>query len=80
MGAEPIRLRESCLIERALACAAGFEDIGCQYSADFTRDLARQIRAGLPSALFEHWVTAQEQRLADKRYLRAVERLEGGRS
>lgn len=66
MGAEPINLRESCLIERALACANGFDDIGLHYSAEFTRDLARQIRAGLPAALYEHWVTAQEQRLADK--------------
>lgn len=64
MSAEPIALRASCLAERARACAAGFDSIGQTFSADMTRGFARDIEAGTPSALYEHWIAAQEDRLA----------------
>lgn len=62
----PIALRESCLIERALACAAGFERLGLWCSADTTRNMLNALNAGAPACLYEHWIGAQEARLIEK--------------
>lgn len=62
-----LTLRTSCLIERAHACAVGFEAIGLTFSADLTRGFARDMEQGTPSTLYEHWIGEQEQRLASKR-------------
>lgn len=59
-----IRQRESCLVERAYACAAGFDRLGKSFSADITRNMARELELGGPGALYEHWIGAQEARLA----------------
>lgn len=61
---EPLPLRASCLVERAYACAAGFDRIGHGFSADMTRGFAIDIEAGLSPALYEYWVSQQEERLA----------------
>lgn len=61
---EPLRLRTSVLIERAHACAAGFDQMGRKFSADLTRGFAIDMEAGLSPALYEHWIGQQEQLLA----------------
>lgn len=64
MNIHTITLRTSCLIERAHACAAGFDRIGKTFSAETTRDMAREMEFGVPSTLYEHWIAQQEARLA----------------
>lgn len=61
----PIALRESCLIERARACAAGFDRIGRTFSAGLTRDMADAIERGMPGCLYEYWIGQQEARLQE---------------
>lgn len=63
---EPLKLRTSCLIARAHLIAHGFDDLGCKFSAEFTRDLARSVEAGMPAALYEHWIEQQAALLAEK--------------
>lgn len=60
-----IPLRPSCLVERAYAIASGFDRIGKRFSADLTRGFARDIEAGAPSALYEHWIGQQADLLAE---------------
>lgn len=66
MTAHPVSLRTSCLVERARACAAGFDRLGQKFSADFTRErILFPLECGAPSALYEHFVGQQEARLAN---------------
>lgn len=59
------------LHQRAQACADGFRAIGLTYSADFTQRIADNIAADPSTApLYAHWISQQEQRLADKRAIR----------
>jgi hypothetical protein len=69
---EPIALRTSCLIERAIACADDFDRAGFTVSADLTRSFAVAMQDGFPSALYEHWIGEQEARLARKLNERSV--------
>lgn len=62
---EPITLRASVLIEQAHAIAARFDAIGRHFSADLTRGFARDMEAGVSSALFEHWLKEQAALVAE---------------
>lgn len=59
-----IATRESCLIERGLACAIGFERIGHRFSAGLMRRMIDALEQGAPGSLYDHWIAQQEQRLA----------------
>lgn len=61
----PIALRSSVLIARAHAIADGFDRAGKTFSADLTRNFAREIEQGMPPALYEHWIGEQAARLAN---------------
>lgn len=62
---DAILARASVLVERAEACAAGFRRLGNKFSADLSAEFAKSCREQpATSALFEHWITENEKRLA----------------
>lgn len=65
MTALEITHRASVLVEQAHLTASRFDALGKTFSADLTRGFARDLEAGAPSGLYEHWLREQAQR-ADK--------------
>lgn len=65
--------RRAGLIDRAEACASGFEQLGKRASADVSLSYARALASGMPPALYSYQICAQEKRLAAKRLHRAIQ-------